>query len=179
MAIRIAPRTERLDEPPGGGEPVDALARGFASGAVALKKRVREVRVDDSLNDYLLDIVDATRKHEELALGVSPRGALTLYRAVQGLALFSGRDYAIPTTSRPWSVRCWRTRVVPKGMLRDGLRQRNRAILQQLLAAFPCRADGGRHPPLRRPIARPPRGADTGVVANSDSRLPNRTHPDE
>jgi MoxR-like ATPase len=62
---------------------------------------------------------------------------LTLYRAVQGLALFSGRDYAIPDDIKALAGPVLAHRVVPKGMLRDGLRVRNRAILQQLLGRIP------------------------------------------
>jgi MoxR-like ATPase len=120
------------------GEPVNAVKPVVSRNELlALQQRVRDVRVEDSLNDYLLDIVDATRKHDELALGVSPRGALTLYRAVQGLALFSGRDYAIPDDIKALAGPVLAHRVVPKGMLRDGLRVRNRAILQQLLGRIP------------------------------------------
>ena len=44
----------------------------------------------------MLAIVEQTRKHESLTLGVSPRGSQALFRAVQALALIEGRDYAIP-----------------------------------------------------------------------------------
>jgi len=52
--------------------------------------------VEEALVDYILAIVEKTRNHESLALGVSPRGSQALYRAVQALALLEGRDYAIP-----------------------------------------------------------------------------------
>jgi MoxR-like ATPase len=54
------------------------------------------VRVDDSLRDYALDIVERTRNCEQLTLGVSPRGLLMLQRAAQGRAYLEGRDYCIP-----------------------------------------------------------------------------------
>ena len=54
------------------------------------------VTLDESLVDYILAIVEQTRTHESLALGVSPRGAQSLYRAAQALAMIEGRDYAIP-----------------------------------------------------------------------------------
>jgi len=54
------------------------------------------VAVDESLVDYMLAIVEKTRAHESLALGVSPRGSQALFRAAQALALVEGRDYAIP-----------------------------------------------------------------------------------
>ena len=57
---------------------------------------VRQVAVEDSLLDYLLRLVAKTREHEHLALGVSPRGSQSLYRAAQALALLEGRGYTIP-----------------------------------------------------------------------------------
>ena len=52
--------------------------------------------VDEALVDYMLAIVERTRSHESLAMGVSPRGAQVLYRATQALAAVEGRDYATP-----------------------------------------------------------------------------------
>jgi MoxR-like ATPase len=61
-----------------------------------LQSQVSQVAVDDALVDYMLEIVEKTRAHEGLSLGVSPRGAQALYRATQALALAEGRDYVIP-----------------------------------------------------------------------------------
>jgi MoxR-like ATPase len=63
---------------------------------VDLQDRTASVSVDEAIVDYLLAIVERTRTHESLALGVSPRGARMLYRAAQALALVEGRNYAIP-----------------------------------------------------------------------------------
>lgn len=63
---------------------------------VQLQAQVRQVRVDESLLDYILRIVEKTRSHEALALGVSPRGSQALYHSTQALALVEGRDYALP-----------------------------------------------------------------------------------
>ena len=57
---------------------------------------MRAVRVDDSLREYLLSIVAATRESRRLRLGVSPRGANQLQRAAQAHAFLDGRDYAVP-----------------------------------------------------------------------------------
>ena len=57
---------------------------------------VTRVRMDDSLLDYIMAIVEATRKSEFLLMGVSPRGSLALRRAAQALAYYKGRDYCIP-----------------------------------------------------------------------------------
>jgi MoxR-like ATPase len=61
-----------------------------------LQEQVTRVTVDDTLVDYMLAIVEKTRACETLSLGVSPRGAQSLYRATQALALLQGREYVIP-----------------------------------------------------------------------------------
>jgi MoxR-like ATPase len=61
-----------------------------------LQNHVEKVRLDDSLTDYLLAIVAATRQSEALALGVSTRGAMALHKAAKARALARGRDYCLP-----------------------------------------------------------------------------------
>jgi MoxR-like ATPase len=79
------------------GEPVDRLVPIVTGEEVAnMQQAVRAVRVDDSLADYLLDLVEATREHPDVHLGASTRAALSLYRAAQALALICGRDYIVP-----------------------------------------------------------------------------------
>ncbi len=60
-----------------------------------LQEEVRNVRVDEALLDYLMEIVNATRHSERIELGVSPRGTLALYRAAQALAFSEDRAYCI------------------------------------------------------------------------------------
>ena len=62
---------------------------------IELQRRVSEVRVDDVLVDYLLNIVGQTRSSDALELGISPRGTLSLFRAAQAVALIEGRDFCI------------------------------------------------------------------------------------
>jgi MoxR-like ATPase len=62
----------------------------------SLQEAVSQVAVDETLVDYMLAVVERTRTHESLAMGVSPRGAQALFRATQGLAAVEGRDYATP-----------------------------------------------------------------------------------
>jgi MoxR-like ATPase len=57
---------------------------------------VSQVHVDDSLEDYILRIVQATRNHPDLALGASPRGSLALYKTSQALAAVQNREYVLP-----------------------------------------------------------------------------------
>ncbi len=61
-----------------------------------LSRQVAEVHVDESLEDYILRLIQATRSHPDLVLGASPRGSLALYKTSQALAALQGRTYAIP-----------------------------------------------------------------------------------
>jgi MoxR-like ATPase len=61
-----------------------------------LNDAVTDVYVDASLERYILDVVQATRNHPDLALGASPRGSLALYKTAQALAALDARDYVIP-----------------------------------------------------------------------------------
>ena len=61
-----------------------------------LQKRVWDVNVDSTLQDYIVDIAEATRKHPDLQLGVSPRGSLALLKGAQALAAIRGREYVLP-----------------------------------------------------------------------------------
>jgi MoxR-like ATPase len=63
---------------------------------VALQRRVREIRLEESIRGYIIDIVRATRQHPDIDLGVSPRGTLALYRCAQALAAIRGREYVLP-----------------------------------------------------------------------------------
>jgi len=70
-----------------------------------------EVRVDEAIIDYILAIVERTRTHESLTLGVSPRGAQALYRAAQAMALLDGRTYATPDDVKRLAVPVFAHRV--------------------------------------------------------------------
>ena len=118
------------------GQPVESLqAVVSAEQVVQLQKAVGEIRVDDSLADYMLDLVAATRDHNELILGVSTRGALTLYRASQALAMSQGRDFVIPDDVKEVAIPVLAHRIVCRGAIREGHRQRASQILRTLLSA--------------------------------------------
>jgi MoxR-like ATPase len=67
-----------------------------ATDVLEAQSAVEDIRMDDSLLDYIMAIVDATRRSEFLLIGVSPRGSLALHRAAQALAYYEGREYCIP-----------------------------------------------------------------------------------
>jgi MoxR-like ATPase len=79
------------------GEPIDQLhAVMRAAELLELQASVRTVRMDETLSDYILDLVEATRRHPDVYLGGSTRAALALYRASQAMALVEGREYVVP-----------------------------------------------------------------------------------
>ena len=84
----------------------------LAEDVLRLQEAVHRVIVEEALVDYMLAIVEKTRNHESLALGVSPRGSQALYRAVQALALLDGRDYATPDDVKRLAVPLFAHRVV-------------------------------------------------------------------
>jgi MoxR-like ATPase len=61
-----------------------------------LAEEIWTIQVADSVRDYIVSLVNATRKHPDLALGASPRGSLALYRSAQVKAALAGRDYVLP-----------------------------------------------------------------------------------
>ncbi len=80
-----------------GATPAESVTATIdAAEVLAMQESVKEVRVDDSLLDYALEIVERTRNSEQLNLGVSPRGVVMLHRAAQARALLEGRDYCLP-----------------------------------------------------------------------------------
>lgn len=82
-------------------EPVDALRSVCdLETLVRIQASTDDIRVDDSLVDYVLAIIDATRTSPRLTIGASPRGGLALLRAARALALVKGRDYVVPDDVR-------------------------------------------------------------------------------
>jgi MoxR-like ATPase len=79
---------------------------------MAMQEAVAHVKVDSTLQDYALEIVNRTRKSDQLALGVSPRGTLMLQRAAQARAFLDGRDYCLPDDFKQLAVAVFAHRVV-------------------------------------------------------------------
>lgn len=77
--------------------PIETLGQVVdGSDVLALTELISDVHVDETLEQYILALVRATRTHPELALGASPRGSLALRKTAQALAALRGRDYIIP-----------------------------------------------------------------------------------
>ncbi len=77
--------------------PIDAVESVIdRKQVVQLQQAVRQVHIDDSLNEYIVSVVGATRRHAAVELGASPRGSIALMRLSQALAAIRHREYVIP-----------------------------------------------------------------------------------
>jgi MoxR-like ATPase len=97
----------------GGTDPVAKLAPIVDLSAVRnLQDCVETIRVDDALVDYAMTIVEETRRHPAISVGVSTRGVLAWYRATQAAALAAGREFVIPDDIKGLAVGCLAHRLV-------------------------------------------------------------------
>ncbi|MCI0476838.1 MAG: MoxR family ATPase, partial [Anaerolineales bacterium] len=77
--------------------PIDQIAQvARAEELTNAQRAVKEVYVDALVKEYILALIEATRKHPDIYLGASPRGSLALYKTAQVRAAIQGRDYVIP-----------------------------------------------------------------------------------
>jgi MoxR-like ATPase len=96
-----------------GENPLDNLEPvADVSEVLTMQDEVAHIKVDSTLHDYALEIVNRTRNSDLLALGVSPRGTLMLQRAAQARAFLDGRDYCLPDDFKKLAVPVFSHRVV-------------------------------------------------------------------
>jgi MoxR-like ATPase len=88
---------------------------------LGVQQAVREVHVEDLIRRYIVDLANATRNHPEVYVGASPRAALSLMRAAQGLALLRGRDFVQPDDVKglAMAVLSHRVIVLPSARVKD------------------------------------------------------------
>jgi len=105
-----------------------------------LQRLVWEVHVDDTVRDYIVRLVTATRGHADLALGASTRGSLALFKAAQALASLRGRDYVLPDDVKALGVPALAHRLIvrPESALRGYTANR---IVDELLQNVPLQLD--------------------------------------
>jgi MoxR-like ATPase len=121
------------------GEPIDHLKSVISRDQIkSLQDEVRQVRVDPRIQEYLLDIVHATRTAIEFAVGVSTRGALSLYRAAQAYAFIEGRDFCVPDDIKSLAVPILSHRVQTKSFQAQGQREFQEAVLRRILEEVPA-----------------------------------------
>jgi len=77
--------------------PIDELeAVASPEDVIKLQKAAQNIYVDTAVREYIVGLIEATRNHEDVSLGASPRASLGMFRAVRGMAILRDRDYVIP-----------------------------------------------------------------------------------
>ncbi len=107
---------------------------------IRLADMVERVKVETVLLDYLMEIVSESRKERTLTLGISPRGAIHLFRASQAVALMEGRNYAIPDDLQSVLVPVLSHRIIPSGSYTSAPAERRRMaeqVMKEILDRIP------------------------------------------
>ena len=111
--------------------------RPVLTGAEVLEMQqaVKQIRVDESLVTYALEIVRRTRESEFLSLGVSPRGSQALYRAAQAMAFLEGRTFCTPEDIKPLVVPVFAHRIVVSGLYASTLKKSEQSdqVLKEII----------------------------------------------
>ena len=110
-----------------------------AADVLEMQETVKQVRVDECLVSYALEIVRRTRESEFLSLGVSPRGSQALYRAAQAMAFLEGRSFAIPEDFKPLVVPVFAHRIVVNGLYASTLKKSEQSdqVLREIVENVP------------------------------------------
>ena len=110
-----------------------------AAEVVEIQQAVRRVTVDNELMNYTLAIVEKTRQHEYLSLGVSPRGSMSLYRAAQALAYIEGRAFCIPDDFKRLILPVFAHRCIVSSRFLSTLKKSDQAeaILREIIEGTP------------------------------------------
>ncbi len=118
------------------GDPVDEVEPCCDWRRVLeMQAAVKSVAVDDSISGYMLDVVHATRDSTELSVGVSTRGALAWYRAVQSAAFVDGRDYVIPDDAKNLAIPVLSHRIQMRDGIQGSQREDSEALMAEILGS--------------------------------------------
>jgi MoxR-like ATPase len=139
MEIGYPSRQAELDilEPKTGAELVDQLSPVVTTRDIQdMIAAATQVSMVEPLKNYLVDIAHISRKHPQVALGLSPRAMIQLARAVRALAAARGRDYSTPDDVKELAVPVLAHRLVLRNN-NSGLRLTNSDVIQEILASVP------------------------------------------
>ncbi len=107
---------------------------------LTLQDQVDAVDLPAALIDYTIALADATRNHDDLHIGISPRGALAIAQAARATALMDGRDYCVPEDIVSNVLPVCSHRVISKTYMHAGDTATTRRIMQQVLESVPSPA---------------------------------------
>lgn len=97
----------------------------------------KNVKVNDTVKQYILEIVEKTRSSEQIIGGTSPRASIAIMRGIQAYAAIKGRDYAIPDDVKDLTVHCLSHRIMVKGFSAFGKTETQERIIQEILDSVP------------------------------------------
>ena len=104
--LSIIERQEQAD-------PIDSLSSvASPEDLILVQDQVKEVYVDDLVRRYIVSLVQSSRQHQDVVLGASHRGSLSLFRATQSLALIRGREFVLPDDVKELAVSVLGHRVI-------------------------------------------------------------------
>ncbi len=108
-----------------------------AQELVDLQRKVDQVKIDPALVDYIVALADATRKSDQLQLGVSPRGTLALASVARASAFLADRDYVVPEDIVSHAGAVFAHRCVSRSFMQDADGTTTRRVMQQILETVP------------------------------------------
>jgi MoxR-like ATPase len=123
-------------------DPLETLEPAIQAGdLLMMQEQIKAVLVEESVREYVVDVVRATREHEAVELGVSPRGTLALYRTAQALAAIRGRRFVIPDDVKYLAppVLTHRILISPQTRLRG---RRPEEVLAEIVDTVPVPVEG-------------------------------------
>jgi MoxR-like ATPase len=130
--------------------PLDSLGQAVSvQELINAQLGIKDVRVEPAIADYIVGIVEATRHHEDVQLGASPRGSLALYNAARALAAINGRPFVMPDDVKALaeSTLAHRVIVTPSARIRN---IDSRAVIRDIVVTMPV--PGGRPQPVGRGV---------------------------
>jgi MoxR-like ATPase len=120
--------------------PIDELSPCLSKEQIlTLTRHARQVRISEELKRYIVDLVNATRTHEDVQVGASPRGSLSLMKAAKALAMFDGFDFVTPEHIQEIAVTVIAHRMVMHPQARFSGRT-TQGIVEDILTSFPVPA---------------------------------------
>jgi MoxR-like ATPase len=117
--------------------PVETVEQVVSAEALLqAQEAVKEVHIDDQIKEYIVELVNTSRKHPDIYLGASPRGSLALYKTAQAKAAVEGRDYVIPDDVKALAIPALAHRLI----VSPAARIKNvdaRVVVQEILDSVP------------------------------------------
>jgi len=119
------------------GEPLENIKPVMELEEVErIKEHARQVRIDDSVKQYIIDISEATRNRDEIMIGASPRASLCLMYTSRTRAMFEGRDFVTPDDVKAVAPNTLAHRLIIRHSTRLNI-ERNRGVVEALLGEVP------------------------------------------